>query len=781
MKKDINREISLKIPKNLPIPISENTVPLLTAHGCILIERFTGKNFIYTAFNFKTGRREVIDKRTTPLTISGVDVMVEKMRLSNVAGAGRLEADRQAGDNATIDNCRDILTAAFKEALPKYGYTVRDEQLALSSHILEAIGKRKITLAEAEVGTGKTLAYLIPSIIAKRGRLGGNLNMSYHTGTPYVELAHMPILVATSSIALQTALVNDYIPELSRMLLESGIIKTPLTAVIRKGREHYVCRRKLISHIRNEHDDNTRTILEKLLLPDAPIDLAMVDGLQPHIRQKVSVPSRCAISCPYKRGCPYLNFREYVQTAEIDIQVCNHNYLLADTLKRRDDKAPLIPNYQILVIDEAHKFLQAAQSMYGVEFSSLSTDEIKSISDCLKFKYGKTKKLMATASSKLVDESNKLFRKLMQHAPKDDLECEDEPERFAAIIDNPSERCLRNIRDISEEIAKKLAISELTGKYAGVKAQLLQGLEGIQSRANALLKHKNLICWLEKIENGYKLCAIPKDLDRRLHDDLWDKGMPTILTSGTLSAGGDFSRIKKSLGICHINSLRVMETSKRSPFNYSENALLYLSKGIPFPDRRKTEYIDAIADEVERLVRASHGHAAVLFTSYSVMDMVWKLLKERSLPYQMFRLGKGAIQEIEGFKNSGNGILFAAGALWEGIDIPGDALSMVIIVKLPFPQPDPINEYERTLYDSERDFKDNVIIPDMLIKTLQGSGRGVRTETDTCVIAICDCRVDENGAYRGIVLSALPDYPVTDSISEVESFFDEKKTKKYFN
>ena len=146
----------------------------------------------------------------------------------------------------------------------------------------------------------------------------------------------------------------------------------------------------------------------------------------------------------------------------------------------------------------------------------------------------------------------------------------------------------------------------------------------------------------------------------------------------------------------------------------------------------------------------------------------------------MFRLDKGGLLEIERFKQSGNGVLFASGAMWEGIDIPGDALSMLIIVKLPFAAPDPIGEYEMTLYGSMAEYKRHVVIPEMLIKLKQGFGRLIRTLTDSGVVAILDSRVRDNAPYRDIVLDALPHVWVTDNLSDVERLYINMKEPEYF-
>ena len=787
---NIEREISRTIPK-LPPRFAENEMvtPLLTAFGCVLMERDMGKSCVYTAVNLKTGKREVINRRPTPLTTSGVGAMVEKMRRSSVAGAGAYEADRPFGDDLAIENCHEMLTSVFNEILPKYGFAIREEQISLAEHILDAIHKRSVTLAEAEVGTGKTLAYLVPAILAKRGRLNGLFNLSFYTGTPYVEMANMPVVVATSSIALQKALITDYIPELSKILMENGIIKKPLTAVIRKGREHYVCEHNLRAHIPFEHDKRMKSILEKLTLPNAQIDLAEIDGLNAHCKRKICISDRCYKHCSHRNECRYLKFREQAGSSEIDIQVCNHNYLLADTLRRKEDKQPLVPNYQAVIIDEAHKFLGAARTMYGAELSSLTIPDIKDVVFDINLKNEEANKYIRKAALKLSSESTRLFYRLAENIiteGEEDCIVENNADRFPVKMDESVIRHITNIYRLADELADIFTDQPLTGHGAGRKAKVLWELDQVKKQAELLSDADNLICWFETEslpltdkDGEHRFCAIPKDLNAQLHNDLWGKGIPTVLTSGTLSANGDFSHIKRTLGLDGVKR-GLTETSKPSPFDFKKNALLYISKNVPFPNQQGKDYILSVADEVEKLICASNGHAAVLFTSYKAMDMVCEHLAERNLPFPMFRLNKGGIKEIERFKKSGNGVLFAAGALWEGIDIPGDALSMLIIVKLPFAVPDPISEYEQTLYADMDEYKEKVIVPEMIIKLKQGFGRLIRSERDTGAVAIFDSRVNLCGSYRDCVLDALPNCHVTAEIGGVEDFIAAMKVPEYF-
>jgi len=779
---NIQSEISRAIPDTISVNLLTKGEPLFTAYGCVLLEHDTGKSYICTAVNLKTGKSEIISRSKTPLTTSRADKMAERLRQSSVADAGVLEADSVPGGQLDLRKCKRILTAVFNNILPKYGYKVRNAQVSLAEHILDAINRRGLSLAEAEVGTGKTLAYLLPAILAKRGRLNGYWNMSFHTGTPYVEMANMPIVIATSSIALQKAIMKDYIPALSNILMRHEVIKTPLTAVMRKGREHYICKHRLRTHAQFEHNAKTKKILEGLLLPNAEIDLAEIEGLTAYVKRKISVPDRCSKHCPNRDNCSYLHFREQANSSAIDIQVCNHNYLLADTLRRANEQRPLIPNYQSIIIDEAHKFLQAARSMYGVEMSNLTLLEIKDGIFDLNFKHGEVMKFARKAAKKLYTENLRLFRKLTETATCE--ETEDESDRMTVAIDAEAVQYIGNIRDLSGKLIELLTSKPVSENSNGRKAQIIWELTQVHNQAAILAGHEKLVYWIEvpksNAEAGVLFCAIPKDLDKKLYDDLWSRGIPTILTSGTLSAAGDFSHIKRSLGIERVSRSRLTETSKPSPFEYFENALLYVSETMPFPDQQSRGYIAAVADEVEKLVTASHGHAAVLFTSYKAMDMVWELLAERNIPFPMFRLDKGGLREIERFKQSGNGIMFAAGALWEGIDIPGDALSMLIIVKMPFAVPDPISEYEQTLYANMDEYKERVIVPEMLIKLKQGFGRLIRTEHDTGAVAILDSRANHSGAYRRCVLDALPECYVTDDVSMVEGFMRVKKSSGYF-
>lgn len=633
------------------------------------------------------------------------------------------------------------------------------------------------------MGTGKTLAYLIAGSLARRGRLNDFWLCGHYPRQSYAESFYKPVVIATSSITLQRAILKDYIPHLSDILMAHGVIQSPLTSVVRKGKEHFFCEKRLQAFY-YDTDDNTRALLHPLLGREASCDLADAEGLSPYIKRKICVPGKCADRCRHATTCRYQHYQKQANDPKVDFLICNHNYYLADVLHRAGGKRPLLPHYQLVIIDEAHKFLSAARQMYGV---SLEEKEIPILVSAIhSFTEGKSMSgvNIHRLAKKLGEQSIRLFKKLGDNIVAED----DEVDRFPANMDGDASRHLKSIAGIADDLISALGDSYAQPRFKESKARAVWELENLKSRVAALRQHRDLVCWLERPdeESGFTLSTIPKNLDERLHQDIWSKGLPIILTSGTLSTSGrsltadSFDRAKKSLGISSLPATRIMETSQPSPFDYQQNALLYISNAVSFPNQQDKDYLRLVTDEVERLVRVSHGHAAVLFTSYKAMGQVFSMLKERNLPHPMFQMGRHDTAELEKFKTSGNGILFASGALWEGIDIPGDALSMLIIVKLPFAVPDPIGDYERTMCPDIDDYKKQVLIPDMLVKLKQGFGRLIRTETDTGICAILDCRARPGTAYYHQVIDALPSCPITDDIADIESFLRKQKGSAYF-
>lgn len=660
----------------------------------------------------------------------------------------------------------------FHTLFPKYGMTVREEQIRLCHQMLSALWDGQTALCDAAVGVGKTYAYLTAGLLFRKysGMRNGNYCMSRDS---------RPIVISTSSIALQDALLGEYIPYLSKILVAGDILRQPIRAVLRKGKEHFVCEERLnlrIAAVQEKRKNiSQKEALDGLL---RTFDLDTAGSLSSFDRRMVCVPKRCPADCSMREQCRYQNFVRQAVETEYDIQICNHNYLLADAIHRSSGYRPLLKTYQALIIDEAHKLPETAQQMYG---KRLGKEEIAEICTLLE-----QEKYTHTAA-KLREGFGKLFSSLVQEGYDRGQEKHRaglEQERIPFLPDIPVRRALKNC----VRLLKK-AEDATAGKISRWGSNLLG-----ESREFLLLffsMDPSRILFLEFDRKGEPaLCAIPRRLAEHLGQDVWDPGIPAILTSGTLSAGGSFHRIRQvsGLGACS----RVREYTAASPFQYEKNAMLYL----PYVENhrrsrikggraekqkvsKEQERIRKIAGQIRKLLQATNGHTLVLFTSYTMMGSVYRKLKGKvSVP--ILRVWKDSQRVIREFKDHKNAVLFAAGSCWEGMDFPGDMVSSLIIVRLPFPVPDPVRETERNKYKHLQEYIRQIVVPDMQLKLRQGFGRAIRTETDTCVVSVLDSRAAKGGRYHKAVLEALPKCRVTEDIGEVERFIRERKGIDYY-
>ena len=274
---------------------------------------------------------------------------------------------------------------------------------------------------------------------------------------------------------------------------------------------------------------------------------------------------------------------------------------------------------------------------------------------------------------------------------------------------------------------------------------------------------------------------MPTQMKDSLRFSLWTTfNTHFALTSGTMKDDTGFSFFKDELGITGcLDQYSVSEFSCESPFDYRNHTRLYISEDTPIPDMRDPEYIPAIAREVVKLVKATHGHTAVLFTSYKALNAVYNLVQDELKEYPLIKMSRSNKTAITQFKNSGNGVLFASGSMWEGVDCAGDILSSVIIVRLPFPLRSQTMEFKKMSCKNTKEFVQKYAVPQMIIKLRQGAGRLIRNETDTGVLAILDARAAKGGVYRTRVLNTLDKYPLVSSISDVASFIDSVKDESY--
>ena len=256
----------------------------------------------------------------------------------------------------------------FRILLPQNGLAVREEQITLCHAMLDTLLQNNIALCDAGVGIGKTYAYLTACILLKKF-------------APHGPAGSQPVVVSTSSVALQDAIIGEYIPFLSRIFLENRIIQKPIRAMVRKGKERFVCDVRLSQRLEAVKDKKKNAQQMKALLSlRTYYDLDAITGLSGFDRRQVCVPKVCEKTCPLRNTCRYHQYLKEARSAEIFVQICNHNYLLADAAHRLQELRPLLNDYRALVIDEAHKLPDAARQMYG---QSLSAEDFRELCNLL--------------------------------------------------------------------------------------------------------------------------------------------------------------------------------------------------------------------------------------------------------------------------------------------------------------------------------------------------------------------------------------------------------------
>ena len=623
---------------------------------------------------------------------------------------------------------REDIDHIFKDLLPIQGMPERPEQIALSHRMLEAMQGGGIALCDAGTGIGKTYAYLVAGVV-------------FHGLRP-----SRPILISTSSIALQKAVRDEYLPFLSTVLIADGMIAEPIQAVIRKGKSHYVCDQRLERRLgqldlrkKNWRAGNALLFLrEKLDMDEAP-------RLSSYDREQVCVPKVCDCG---REDCRYRTFLDSCDGGQYPFQICNHNLLLADAIHRGTGRQPILPDSLAIIIDEAHKLPETARHMFGV---TLRAEDIQGlIHDLRREKY-------LLAADALADTSRLFLRKLERPRNPDRRFSE-----YARLLVAPN----RALTVVQKQVNPLLSPStrRRLEKLASTVALFSEG-------------HPDMVFYLaEDARDTVMLCATVADLTAQLQSTLWSQPRPIVLTSGTLAVGSDFRRFREEAGL--LEDSRVTESVSLSPFDYRENCLLYAPQ---FPSGQKNEmYYDKLANEIALLLDAACGHALVLFPSYAAMSAVKERLSEKDLVWPLFTLGRNAVHTTEQFKASPGSVLLATGAAWEGFDFPGDCVSLLVIPRLPFARPDALKEKERESFPNLHSFIRDIVVPEMQIKLKQGFGRAIRTETDTCVVAILDERSVPGQRYFEDVKAVLPDMRITDSLQEVEAFIRSVKGPDYF-
>lgn len=667
------------------------------------------------------------------------------------------------GDTRYISTERMVMTPSetidfiFRQVMPYHGYAVREEQIKLAHSMYEGFKTGRVSINEAEVGTGKSMAYLVAGFVARQASSARN---------------RFPVTIATSSIELQRAIVEKEIPNLSKMLQKFGIIHRPLTVSLRKGKEHYLCQRRYEEYYEQiaKFKKYQRTIekFEALNDTEGLVDLDTFD-LRPSIKDKICVKGSCR-KCKYRYDCGYAAYVDKSKSCDFDYQVTNHNMFLTALKGGEDPNRPtrniLCPSW-LVVIDEAHKLKNAAEDVFGVRFDEEAVQDYVKAVKTMKREYTDARDFKI-ALNDLLKANDGLFSALREKTKEDDYE--------------NGRNTLIKLTPILEEYLYEL--EENIGHVECMREEPENApslnIELVRDTIMTMLDDDEMNYWIEEDDNGIlSLCASPKNIATEMFKKIWDTHKSFVLTSGTMSDGSSFDYFKQENGIDRVPSNLIRTSTTESPFDYKNHARLYIPGDMPQPDNQSEEYRQALADKIVELVKATHGHTAILFTSYSVLRSVYEMTKDRLADFNLICMTRSNKSAIADFKKSKNAVLFASGSMWEGVDCAGDGLSSVIITRLPFPLRSALMEQKKDKCSSVPEFVQKYAVPEMIIKLRQGVGRLIRTETDTGLVSILDSRA-YSGANAVKVQHVLKKYTRVRSMDKIEEFFHEIKPKEYF-
>ena len=632
-------------------------------------------------------------------------------------------------------------------------------------------------LAQAGTGTGKTLAYLIPAILSRQR-----------------------VLISTGTKNLQEQIFFKDLPALSEAL------EIPFTATVMKGRSNYLCLHRWEIYKQSSepvvflpviHDWAATTATgDRAELRDLPEDL-------PLWKEIAADADTClGNTCPRYGDCFVTLMRQ--RAAESDVVIVNHHLLCADAAVRQSAYGEVIPSAPVLVVDEAHQLEDVATQYFGVGVSNFRVDDLVRDAERL-FSSVAGHQGQDAARTFMVREVEDLHRALTRvsdHARTffgaiafgRNLRAEpgSPPRVLGAVgwqlrLRYTSDAIGEHIEEGAtlagalEGLEATLALlaigtsSNAPGQSQDLAPDVRETLGTLQRRAGELRNDlrfllraddSDYVYFMETRARGVFLRAAPIDVSRLIPDAVFDRYRTVVLTSATLTVDQSFDYIKRRLGLRAADTVHVA-----SEFDYAQQALVYLPRRMPPP--KAPSFSQAVAREAIELLTRSRGRAFVLFTSYAVLRDVHALLELSRLPFPILVQGEAPRSLlIEQFRETPNAVLLGTSSFWQGVDVVGEALSCVIVDKLPFASPgDPITAARiDAITASGGDAFASYQVPLAILTLQQGLGRLIRHRTDRGVLAVLDPRV-KTMAYGRRFLESLPPAPVTHDLNAVARFF----------
>jgi len=634
------------------------------------------------------------------------------------------------------DSIDDVLGEQGALAQRLGGYTHRPQQQAMAEVVGDVLAQGQTLICEAGTGTGKTFAYLVPAL-----------------------LSGLKVVVSTGTRNLQDQLYHRDLPTIR------GALGLPVRIALLKGRGNYLCLHRLdraMAEPRRRHGAGgaqLRAVRDWSVVTRrgdiAELSIPEQDPVWPMV---TSTAENClGQSCPQWSRCHFMAARRDAQEAEL--VVINHHLLCADIALRDEGQGEVLPGADAFIVDEAHQLPDVAGSFFGVSVSGRQLlDLARDVENEYQREAGDLPAVLDAAAA--LDHSAHGLRRSLGEGDRRGAwrELESDPGVQEALLATA---------DALDALVERLEPVVGRGK----------GLEQCQARARALSSRlmgmmgqseedeTEQVRWFDVQGRGFRLQQTPLDVAEIFRAHRRQRRSAWVFTSATLAVGDSFDHFSRQLGIDDARTARW-----ESPFDYQHQALWFVPRGLPDP--AQPQYVGAVVDLACKVLEMSRGRAFLLFTSHRSLSAAARLLESR-IAYPLLVQGSAPRAElIERFRQLGNAVLLGTSSFWEGVDVRGDALSCVIIDKLPFAAPsDPIlqarvDALKRRGANPFRDLQ----LPQAVIALKQGAGRLIRDATDRGVLVVCDPRLLRR-SYGHAFLNSLPPMARSRELDDVRAFF----------
>ncbi len=607
-------------------------------------------------------------------------------------------------------------------------FEYRPAQIQMAGLIEDALDNNTQVIIEAGTGVGKTMGYLVPAIVSGK-----------------------KTVISTGTKNLQEQIFFKDLPVITRAM------GARINTLLMKGRTNYICLNRYhqhfdtISFLKPEMAKQRQRI-DSWLLKTRSGDRAELGwmGDNDSLWDLISSSSdRCrGAECLHRDDCFIMNLRRLA--AKADIIIVNHHLFFADLMLKSDGFGEVIPRFEVAVFDEAHKVEEIATTYFGAGLSSGQLLDL--VTDTRK-----------EAEEREIEDSNKLKLSLAALrtgvAHLNDV-FSDSPDRGRIDIAEKES----GYKEALDSIRKGLRF--IQGAFDNPLSMRAQELENSLDMIFSAGKG-DWLEWYEKRKRGIAFHASPLDVAEYMREQLYSRVKSIVFTSATLSVNGTFDYIRSRLGI-HEEALEIICPSH---FDFKEQVILYIPDDLPLPNNG--EFVAAITGRITEILKLSSGRALVLFTSYYNLNSVYSSIKDM-IPYRIFRQGEAPRTILlEKFREDTHSVLLATGSFWQGVDVPGETLSCLIIDKLPFDSPGDPLVAARIDVINRRDGNPfmEYQVPSAIIALKQGLGRLIRKSSDRGILAVLDKRIIKSG-YGRFFINSLPEMRRSRDIEDLNGFID---------